>query len=327
MSTRSKAAIAALAGVVSLMVSALRRWSSAPDATGGWDRLPPGRERTVEGAHGARLSLYEAGAQDGPVFVLAHCWTGDRRVWAAVARRLVARGCRVVLYDHRGHGRSSLDVGPVTLPDLADDLAAVLRTLPAEHVVLAGHSMGGMTAQAFAARHPELFGSRVAALGLIATATDGLAPLAWLSRFSQWLIGSPLSDFGLRHPAAAAFWTRFTLGRHACRAHLDSVRATYLATPSAVRSSCLAAMHTMDYSQALSGVRVPVAIVVGERDTLTPPSRSRRMHALVPHARFDVLPGAGHMLPLEQPEHITAVLLDLAARAGLEPPSTLELAS
>ena len=86
--------------------------------------------------------MHTAGPEDGPVVVLAHCWTGSQQVWAPVARRLVAAGCRVVRWDQRGHGRSRAGHKGHSIEGLADDLASVLDQLDLHDVVLAGHSMG-----------------------------------------------------------------------------------------------------------------------------------------------------------------------------------------
>ena len=84
---------------------------------------------------------------------------------------------RLVFYDHRGHGRS--DAAPpqtMTMSQLGDDLALVLRALAPTGPVVVGHSMGGMATMALARRHPALFapGGRVVGVGLVATAARGI---------------------------------------------------------------------------------------------------------------------------------------------------------
>lgn len=314
------------AGGVALTVTTLRRWAATPDLSGGPMLLPDGVERTVERPGGVRLAVLEANPGGSPTYVLSHCWTGDRRVWGPVARRLVEAGAHVVLYDHRGHGRSTLECADHTLEALGDDLAAVLETVASERVLLVGHSMGGMTVQSFLHRHPELAARRVAGIGLVATATDGQRPHRRLeAAITLWLMGSRLSDFGLRGPLAP-LWTRFTVGRTVCRAHLQAVIEPYLATPPAARRAFLEAIYGMDFSEVLRGVTVPTVIVSGTRDQLTRPSRMRHMADCVPHARFVELRDAGHMLPQEEPDRVTAALLDLADEAGLGVARTVDLA-
>ncbi|MBN2622405.1 MAG: alpha/beta fold hydrolase, partial [Acidimicrobiales bacterium] len=120
--------------------------------------LPPGREVVVRTDDGARLAVTVAGtpsADRAPV-VLPHCWTGSRAVGVPVARRLLAAGHQVVLYDQRGHGESSTGSDPISVERLGDDLAAVVDHLDVTGAVLAGHSMGGMTVMSFACRHTEV---------------------------------------------------------------------------------------------------------------------------------------------------------------------------
>lgn len=312
--------LGALALAAAGMAAVMRRWAATPDLSGGPLLLPEGSERIVERPDGVRLAVLEAGEGGSPTFVMPHCWTGDRRVWGPVARRLVKAGAHVVVYDHRGHGRSTLECGDYSLEALGDDLAAVLDGVATERVLLVGHSMGGFTIQSFLRRHPEAAARRVAGIGFVATATDGQRPKSRLeAAVTLWLMRSPLSDFGLKGPLAT-FWTRFTVGRTVCAAHLDAVIEPYLATPPAARRAFLEAIYGMDFSDVLPRVSVPTLLVSGERDQLTVPGRMRRMAELMPHARFVSLPDAGHMLPQEEPDRVTALLLDLAAEAGVGAP-------
>jgi pimeloyl-ACP methyl ester carboxylesterase len=312
------------AGVALAAAVANRRWNRVADLTGWPQTLPPVREWTLERPDGTRLAVAEANEQGSPTMVLAHCWTGDRRVWGGVARRLAEAGAHVVLYDHRGHGRSTLEIADASLEALGDDLAALIEGLPAERVLLAGHSMGGMTAQAFLQRHPQLAARKVAALGLVATATDRQHPGRLLAAWNLFLMRSPLTRALLGLRLAGPLLVRFTVGRNASLAHLRSVIETYVATPAPACASFLGAMYAMDFSDTLRAVRVPTVIVSGTRDLVTLPRRSRRMAELMPQARLVVIEGAGHMLPLEEPDRIAGILLELAGEARLDRVPALE---
>ena len=135
---------------------AARRWATADDpCKDDRDAELDGKPFTVTTYDGALLDGVRLGAEGGPLVVLSHCWTGDRSTWIPVARRLVAEGHTVVLYDQRGHGASTLGSEGATINRVGADLAAVLDAVDARDAIVAGHSMGGMAVMALLAEHPE----------------------------------------------------------------------------------------------------------------------------------------------------------------------------
>jgi non-heme chloroperoxidase len=238
--------------------------------------------------------------------VLSHCWTGDSRIWAPVARRLVAGGHRVVLYDQRGHGRSTVGSDGLTIEALGSDLAAVLETLDLHEVVLAGHSMGGMALQSFASGHPETCRKRVAGMVLVATAAGGmrlpgpLGPTA--GRVGQAAMASERVARAMANRHLGPHLVRNSVGRYPVQSHLDATLETFLATAPAVRAGFLGSILDMDWYPRLRDIEVPVVVLVGSRDRLTTPALGRRLAAGLPHAELVVIPGAGHMLPFEEPD-------------------------
>ncbi len=126
----------------------------------------------VRGGGGVTLSGEQAG--EGPPVVLLHGLTATRRYVVMGSRLLERSGYRVIAYDARGHGHSTPAPAPTEYhyEHLAEDLRAVLDALDAPRALLAGASMGALTALSFALAHP----SRVAALGVITPAYDPTVP-------------------------------------------------------------------------------------------------------------------------------------------------------
>ena len=123
---------------------------------------------------GGESHLVETGA--GPAIVLLHGANLSAEVWSYQLRDL-AGSHRVVALDLRGHGLSSAGSEEVTISAMAGDVAEVLASLDLDHAVLAGHSMGGMVCQRVARLHPELVGTRIGAIALIATSGGLSLPL------------------------------------------------------------------------------------------------------------------------------------------------------
>jgi pimeloyl-ACP methyl ester carboxylesterase len=282
--------------------------------------LPDGAELVVTTDDGAALAVTDTGPTGGdlPPIVLPHCWTGSRAVWVPVARRLLAAGHRVVLYDQRGHGASTAGRRPVSIARLGDDLAAVLDHVDVRDAILAGHSMGGMTVMAFACDHPEVARERVRGLALVATAAHGLARRG-RERFWRIVLWRDLVDRAMARPGLGRFLVRGTFGADPRRAHVEATRALFVAAPSDVRRQCVEAIGEMDLRAALQAVEVPTVVVLGTRDTMIVNSLTRAIAEHVAGASVVELPRAGHMLPFERPDEVVAAIRRLGACAPVTP--------
>jgi pimeloyl-ACP methyl ester carboxylesterase len=283
-------------------------------------RLPQGEEHKVVTDDGAVLSVTVAGPADGPPVVLAHCFLCTREVWGAVARRLVVDGHRVVLYDHRGHGTSTHGSDPWSIARLGADVRAVLEHFELSGVVLAGHSIGGMAAQAFVADHAEVAQARLGGLVLVATSARP-SPMPTTSTSVERIFGErrlrmPMGTIG--HASVRGAFGLAPPPTH----HLEYVRSRVEGTAALARVGGAVAISHMDLRTQLERFVVPTTVVAGSLDLLLPPYHARAMARRIPGARLEVLRNAGHMLPMERPDEVAAVIAAHAAQSSPAPAHT-----
>lgn len=247
--------------------------------------------------------------------VLLHALATTSAMWCAQSDALRGRGHPVLAPDLRGHGRTPLGTAAPSLDVLADDLARALDRHGFGCVVLAGASMGGYVALAFLRRHP----GRVLALALLgtrATADDpgtAAARLAFAER-----IGDPALRPGLlaaTTPRLVGATTRAT--RHDVLARVSAM--TDGADPAAVAWAQRAIVARPDSVALLRSAAVPAVVVAGAEDELVAAGEAELMADAVPDGRLVVVPGAGHLTPLEAPSSVTAALTDLITRAAGRP--------
>jgi 3-oxoadipate enol-lactonase len=232
--------------------------------------------------------------------VLSHALGCDLTMWDGLADQL-AQDCRVIAYDHRGHGDSDAPPGPYSMADLADDAARLLRELDTGPVVWIGLSMGGMVGQELALRHPTLVQALVAA-----NTTSGYpfpAQAMWQQRIATVRESSlaAIADTVM----ARYFHDDF---RMAHAATVERFRRRLLATNAEGYVACCAAVAGVDTATRLPDIAVPVLVIAGELDTGTPPAMAERMAALLPRAQLHVLPQASHISVIEQPSAFTALV-------------------
>lgn len=200
----------------------------------------------------------------------------------------------------------------MTVSRFGADVATVLEQLDVRDAVLAGHSMGGFSIMAFACDHPEVLRDRVRGLALVATAAHGLGAGS-MTPFVTRVFGSRIPVRAVGRPRLGLLLLRNVVGREPCYSHVAATRDLFVATPPHVTAACFACFAHMDLRAPLAGVDLPSVVMVGECDNLTPVSLSEALVASLPDARFDLLPGAGHMLPLETPDQVAATIAELAA--------------
>jgi pimeloyl-ACP methyl ester carboxylesterase len=298
--------------------------------------LVPDRECTVAADDGVPLSVEEILPADGGApeltVVLAHGYTLDRRSWHFQRRDLpglTSPRVRLVLYDHRSHGRSGRSRRDAcTIDQLGRDLAAVIRSLaPKGQLVLVGHSMGGMTIMALADQQPELFAERVRGVAFVNTSagrigSSGLTqpvlsrynPVTYsLARLARWQPGLIEWVRGVGDHVAWGMTRAFAFGdEEVSPALVDLMDRMISATPIRVITDFLPTLGTHDRFAALRGLQhCHVLVIGGDHDKLTPFEHSEAIVEILPDAELVVVPGAGHMAMLEQPTLITEAIIEL----------------
>jgi pimeloyl-ACP methyl ester carboxylesterase len=297
------------------------------------------RTVAVDAGDGALLHTTVAGSDAAPVtLVLSHGWTLSQAAWddvaAALAPDIAAGELRLVRYDQRGHGRSTWGATePVSIDLLGEDLRQVLdRCAPDGPVVLGGHSMGGMTIMCLAANHAGLIGSRVQGVALVDTSAGDLrrTPRTRAQRLQQRMEPGVIA-FALARAKLVERLRR--LSPPSSRSHQKMVRgllygadasdAVVLRGAEIMHASSVRAFVTFypalgehDKRDGLAALtRVPVEVLVGEEDKLTPVRHSRQLAEVLPDAVLHVEPRCGHMLPQERPELVAASLRRLLTAA------------
>ena len=253
-------------------------------------------------------SLHAAQVTGAPRLVLVHSLALDRSIWDGVVA-ILGSEADMLTYDCRGHGLSSHEARPFTAELFTRDLAELLEHIGWQQATIAGCSMGGCVALAFAGLYP----ARTSALGLIDT--------------TAWYGPKAAANFRERADQARAKGMAALFDFQSTRWFSDEFRASHpevlartLEVFVASDLDCYAAtcqlLGEVDTRRYLPTFRMPVAVVVGEEDYATPVDMARELHAAIPDSTLTVIPKARHLTPIEFPDPIASELRTLISRAG-----------
>ncbi|MEV0320073.1 alpha/beta fold hydrolase [Streptomyces sp. NPDC050658] len=284
-----------------------------------------------------RLFGRKAPAPVTVVFSHGYCLSQDSWHFQRAALRGVVR---CVYWDQRSHGRSGRGVAQleggtaVSIDQLGRDLKAVIdAAAPEGPLVLVGHSMGGMTTMALADQFPELIRERVAGVALVGTSSGRLGqvnfglPVAGMNAVRRVLPGvlkalgsqADLVERGRRATADlfAGIIKRYSFSSKDVDPAISRFAERMIeSTPIDVVAEFYPAFAEHDKAAALKNfAALPVLVLAGEKDLVTPSEHSEAIADLLPEAEFVLVPDAGHLVMLEHPEVVTDRLADLLARA------------
>jgi 3-oxoadipate enol-lactonase len=250
--------------------------------------------------HGVNLAVEARG--EGPAILLVHGYPLDRTIWREQIDGL--EGFRRVAPDLRGMGQSDAPDLGYGMALYAADLAAVLDALGVDQVVLCGLSMGGYVAFEFLRQ----WRSRVRGLVLMDTRAEADAPEVRRARDAAAATARERGTAAVTDAMLPKMLSPSTLtGRPEV---VERVRSLMASTPVAGLVGALGAMRDRASSESLlaSLAGIPTLIIVGAQDILTPPDHARAMAEAIPGAQLAIIPGAGHLPPVEQPEATTESL-------------------
>lgn len=280
-----------------------------------------GTIETKDMQHGQAVKIHYCDWGEGQPVVLIHGWPSTSQMWEYQLGPLAEAGLRVIAYDRRGFGRSSVPFKAYDYDALAGDLNALLEELDLNGVTLVGFSMGGGEV----ARYLSRYGSaRVSKVVLISSVlpylakgpdnpegvptdifegiTEGIKKdrPGFLSAFGKMFFGVNL----LNHPVSEEFMTHFrTLSS------LSSAHATL---------ECAAAFAYTDFRQDLAAITVPTLIIHGDSDKTVPiEASSDRTARALPHAQYVVYEGAPHGLWYTHKDQLNADLLDFIRNGSI----------
>jgi pimeloyl-ACP methyl ester carboxylesterase len=248
--------------------------------------------------------------------VLAHGIALALGEWNLVAERLLADGYRVVAFDARGHGQSTIGSQGVSAPVMAADLAAVLEVTDTSDAILVGHSMGGFLALEAVLEVPGV-ADRLAGLVLVASFAGDILDGAPQNRAEAPILRSHLLPRLTSNPTIGTLFAASFFGPRPSPAMLTAFLGMVMARDNAPLLPLLDAFTSDALIARLPAIGVPTVIVCGLADRTTPPRDSQRMAAAIPSARTVWVEDAGHMLPWEAPTAIR----DAAAMVGRPAPA------
>jgi pimeloyl-ACP methyl ester carboxylesterase len=267
--------------------------------------------------HGHDVAYRRVGTGD-EVLVFVHGIAGSSATWAPVMERLDHRRYTMIAPDLLGHGESAKPRGDYSLGAYASGIRDLMVVLGLERATFVGHSLGGGIAMQLAYQFPERcerlvltcsggLGKEVNPLLRVISApgSEYVLPIVLTPRIHDVAgsVGRFLGKFGLRgDPFLGEIWNSYTrlTDARTQRAFVHTIRAVI-----DVAGQRVSARDRLYLAQA-----VPTMIIWGDRDGVIPVTHAHAAHELMPGSRLEIIEGAGHFVPIEQPERIAGLLTD-----------------
>jgi aminoacrylate hydrolase len=246
----------------------------------------------------------------GPTLVLSAGMGGVGSYWKPQIAAFAERH-RVIVYDQRGTGRSTLSETTYTVELLAADLVGLMDALGIDRADAVGHSTGGMFMQAAAVDHPERFG-RLVMYGTRAS-TDDFSKMAMGTRLALLRAAGPL----VFHRATPLFlYPSHWIKDHGPELEQAAQAATGNSAPTSVMASRIEAVLNHDQTARVGRITSPTLVLCANDDYLTPPYYSRALAAIVPGSRLDFVSWGGHACSQTNPAEFNEKVLSFLAAPG-----------
>lgn len=250
---------------------------------------------------------YEKSGSQGPVFLLGHGFPFDHTMWNAQIADL-SKDFIVIAPDFRGMGKSSPSGSAVTsMEELADDLAELLDDIQIKKCSYCGLSMGGYVGWEFWLRHPQ----RLESFILCDSNAKCDTPDAAQNRLKTAdRIEAENSCAFMAEIMKKNLMTNQTL---ASAESTDSVFSRYRKmvtenNPSGVASVARGMAQRKNFTNLLQTVQIPMLVLAGELDLLSPPEAMKELTDAIPNAQLALIPNAAHLAPMEQPESVNQAI-------------------
>ena len=259
--------------------------------------------------NGINLHYALSGESTAPPVLFVHGFPFSLEMWRGQIDAVAAAGFRAVAYDVRGHGMSDVGDGQYTIESHVDDLFALLDHLKIPKAAIVGLSMGGyITLRAFE-REPVRF---VAAV-LCDTRSEPDTDEGRVKRAASVRAVKKNGPTAFAADYVKMMFAQETISTNP--AAVESIRQVIARTPPlSIAGTLIALAARTDTTASLGRISVPTLVLVGERDTVTPPPSSESMKSKIPGAELHIVPGAAHLSNLDNPAYFNEKLLTFLKR-------------
>ena len=246
---------------------------------------------------GATIAATDTGS--GPALVFSHGLGMHKGIWDGVTAHFPNH--RIITYDLRGHGESSVPDGPYSMGMMISDAEAVCDYFNLKDVCFVGLSVGGSIAQGLAVKRLDLMRAMV----LSSSAAKNGQPEPWYERAEY----ARTKGIAPMFPRIFERWNENDTTTQTARAILEGM------SPEGYAGMCEAIAGT-DFYTSTSGLRLPTLGLCGNNDRATPPDLVRETADLVPGSAFHLIRGAGHLPPLSEPDQMAEHLSSFLTQIG-----------
>jgi len=244
----------------------------------------------------------DKGPQNGIPIIFIHGFPFDSSTWQSQVN-VVPDRFRIITYDVRGHGQSEAGPMPYSLEFFVDDLFALIKKLELDQPILCGLSMGGYIALRAFERWPALFRGLI----LCDTRSEGDSNEAKINRANAI---KTIREHGNEKYAEDSvknlFWEGNTNNRIAEIANTKKIIEK--TSSDAICATSMALAARTDTTEVLADINVPVLIIVGEHDKITPPIAAESLHEGIQGSELVVIKDAGHLSNIENPKDFNEAL-------------------
>jgi pimeloyl-ACP methyl ester carboxylesterase len=253
-------------------------------------------------------AVYEYGDRNNTPVIFIHGFPYNSTMWAQQIKRL-KESYYCIAYDVRGLGDTPPGDGQFTMEMFVDDLFSVMDGLDLEKPVITGFSMGGYIALRAVEREPDRFRALILC-DTKASADDDAGRIKRAGAIST------INKEGMEKFASE--FVPVTFGDDAPQKIPESYNAMLEQaaneSPVGVKGCLLAMAARTDTSDVLESIQMPTLLLVGEEDSLTPPSTMQAMHNEIKDSALITVSDAGHMTPIEKPEVVTQSMEEFLAQ-------------
>jgi len=262
-----------------------------------------GQVEQVEMPDGTSIHTITSG-KGKTTILLAYGYGFNHLEWNILVERLTELAYQTIVFDQRGHGKSTIGREGISSSAMASDYKHLVEHFNLEHCILVGHSMGGFLSMKCLLDHPEMQHKNIKSCVLMATFAGDVNKNNFQNRLQIPLIKSGLLQKLIQWKPIGTLFGKSLLGDTSTPDVIDWIVTVFLEQDHSKLVPILQAFAEESYYDSLKNISIPCAVVIGDKDATTPPFHTDNIVKEIPNTKRIDIKGKGHCLNVEAPEEI-----------------------